>query len=73
VQPELIVTLGNVALKALLGKNAVIGAYHGQVTRAEVQGQAFQVFPLYHPASVIYNRSLTETYQEDLLKLKTVI
>ena len=73
VQPKMIVTLGNVALKALLGKNAVIGAYHGQVTQATVQGQAFEVFPLYHPASVIYNRSLTETYQEDLHKLKNVI
>ena len=73
VRPAMIVTLGNVALKALLGKNAVIGAYHGRVTRAEVQGQAFEVFPLYHPASIIYNRSLTEVYREDLLKLKTVI
>lgn len=73
VQPGMIVTLGNVALKALLGKNAVIGAYHGQVTQAQVKGQDFPVFPLYHPASIIYNRSLTETYQEDLRKLKTVI
>jgi len=62
-----------VALKALLGKNAVIGAYHGRVTQADVNGQAFSVFPLYHPASIIYNRSLTETYQEDLFRLKTVI
>ena len=73
VQPEMIVTLGNVALKALLGKDAVIGDHHGQVIRAQVQGQPFQVFPLYHPASIIYNRSLTEIYQQDLQKLKTVI
>ncbi|MBQ8313741.1 MAG: uracil-DNA glycosylase [Clostridia bacterium] len=73
VQPKMIVTLGNVALKALLGKEAVIGDHHGQVTRAQVQGQSFAVFPLYHPASIIYNRSLTETYQQDLQKLKTVI
>ncbi|MBQ7846614.1 MAG: uracil-DNA glycosylase [Clostridia bacterium] len=73
VQPKMIVTLGNVALKALLGKEAVIGDHHGQVTRAQVQGQPFQVFPLYHPASIIYNRSLTEIYQQDLQKLKTVI
>lgn len=73
VQPGMIVTLGNVALKALLGKDAVIGAYHGRVTEATVQGQGFRVFPLYHPASIIYNRSLTEVYQQDLERLKTVI
>lgn len=73
VQPGMIVTLGNVALKALLGKDAVIGAYHGAVTHAQVQGQTFPVFPLYHPASIIYNRSLTEVYQNDLARLKTVI
>ena len=73
VQPGMIVTLGNVALKALLGKDAVIGAYHGRVTEATVQGQGLRVFPLYHPASIIYNRSLTEVYQQDLERLKTVI
>ena len=73
VQPGMIVTLGNVALKALLGKDAVIGACHGRVTEASIHGQTFRVFPLYHPASIIYNRSLAAVYQEDLQKLKTVI
>ena len=73
VQPGMIVTLGNVALKALMGKDAVIGAYHGRVVQAQVEGRPVQVFPLYHPASIIYNRSLTEVYQADLEKLKTVI
>lgn len=73
VQPGLLVTLGNVALQALLGKAATIGAYHGQVTACTVLGQSFRLFPLYHPASIIYNRSLTETYQADLQRLKAVI
>lgn len=73
VQPGMLVTLGNVALKALLGKEATIGAYHGQVTECTIRGQVFRLFPLYHPASIIYNRSLTETYQADLQRLKAVI
>lgn len=73
VQPGIIVTLGNVALKALLGRDASIGEHHGSLTECRVQGECFRLFPLYHPASIIYNRSLTETYQEDLKKLKTVI
>lgn len=74
VQPRMIVTLGNVALKALLGKDAVIGQCHGRVTEAVVAAggreSVFPVFPLYHPASIIYNRSLTKVYQEDLLALR---
>lgn len=73
VQPGMIVTLGNVALQALLGKGAAIGEYHGQEIPCTVQGQAFRLFPLYHPASIIYNRSLAETYQADLQRLKAVI
>ena len=74
VQPQVIVTLGNVALRALLGAQASIGELHGQVTRASVtherETSVFPLFPLYHPASIIYNRSLAPVYQEDLKALK---
>lgn len=77
VQPKRIVTLGNVALKALLGKDAVIGAYHGSSAAGEVshggKTQRFEVFPLYHPASIIYNRALTEVYAEDLRRLRALL
>jgi len=74
VQPQLIVTLGNVPLKALMGGKAVIGSLHGALARAtithEKQSAEFPLFPLYHPASIIYNRALQEVYQADLEKLK---
>jgi len=77
VQPRLIVTLGNVALKALADSKAVIGSMHGAITtvivRHEKQAADFAIFPLYHPASIIYNRSLQEVYQEDLQKLKACL
>ena len=77
VQPQRIVTLGNVALKALLGKDAVIGDHHGKSVEATVrhhgQEQRFEVFPLYHPASIIYNRALTEVYAEDLRRLRQLL
>ena len=74
VQPQVIVTLGNVALKALAGSDCVIGAMHGRpavITAASghQQGQ-FPLFPLYHPASIIYNRSLQQVYADDLAALK---
>lgn len=77
VQPQLIVTLGNTALHALLDEKASIGAYHGRLTEALVRRdgkeQAFEVFPLYHPASIIYNRSLQSVYDEDLRQLRAVL
>ena len=74
VKPEVIVTLGNVALRALMGSSAVIGAMHGRASAAtithEKQSLDVPVFPLYHPASIIYDRSLSAVYQEDLRALK---
>ncbi len=77
VQPRIIVTLGNVPLKALAGSKAVIGAMHGVPTAITVnhekQSAEFQLFPLYHPASIIYNRALQEVYQADLQLLRAFL
>lgn len=77
VQPKMIVTLGNVALKALCGPKVVIGDMHGKEASISVQHKkqtaAFPLFPLYHPASIIYNRSLQAVYDEDLQVLKKVL
>ncbi len=76
VQPQMLVTLGNTALHAIMG-DASIGACHGQVLQTVIKaGEAeagFSVFPLYHPASIIYNRGLAQVYQEDLLVLRHVL
>ncbi len=70
LNPRLIITLGNVPLKAITATfNITIGDVHGTVI--DVGG--LSVFPLYHPASLIYNRSLEETYYKDLDKLKIIL
>ena len=66
INPLLIVTLGNTPLQALMGKAITIGQVHGQVL--ELPGDR-SIFALYHPASVIYNPSLTAVYRDDVLKL----
>lgn len=63
ISPDVVVTLGNTALRALLGERAQIGALHGRMVKTE---KRMQIFPLYHPASIIYNPSLKETYYADL-------
>lgn len=71
VNPQWIVTLGNVPLKAVTGDaKAIIGDWHGKPFTL-VDGKI--LFPLYHPAAIIYNRALSETYQEDLMTLKGLL
>lgn len=71
IQPKVVVTLGNVALKAVADDGrAVIGAWHGKPVELEVHKLKFTIFPLYHPASIIYNRDLGDTYDEDLVALR---
>lgn len=65
VNPDCVVTLGNTALQALLGRGVVIGDVHGAFKRAEGR----LIFPLYHPASLIYNRALAPAYERDLALL----
>ena len=70
VAPKILVTLGNTPLRSLLGKDISIGDCHG---RAIWYKSGLDIFPLYHPAAVIYNRTLMDTYQEDLLSLKRMV
>ena len=70
VKPKLIVTLGNFALKNVLMDNKVsIGDYHGRLVEADNK----RLFPLYHPAAIIYDRAKEAVYIEDLHKLKEIL
>ena len=73
VRPDALVTLGNVALQSFI--RDTVGHLHGQWTRAVVsppEKEAFTLplFPLYHPASIIYNPYLQEDYGRDLQALR---
>ncbi len=73
IDPEYIVTLGNVPLRAICGSDVTIGELHGRLSRVEILGTEYDLFPLYHPASVIYNVRLKEVYYKDLENLKKII
>lgn len=70
VDPKIIVTLGNTPLRSIMDNNALtIGSVHGQLLKKN----NFSVVPLYHPAAIIYNQNLKETYLDDLNKLKQIM
>ena len=67
VAPQMIATLGNVPLRAVTGRSLTIGEVHGQVIDAGETG--LPLFALYHPASLIYNRALSDVYERDVRAL----
>ncbi len=76
VAPEYIVTLGNVPLKAVLNDlsgSITIGEYHGKSRMIYIGENTYKLYPLYHPASIIYNRALKEVYNRDVLRLGEMI
>ena len=62
VDPKCVITLGNVPLKALTDRKSVIGDLHGRF----IDWEGRLLFPMYHPASVIYNPSLRDVYRRDI-------
>lgn len=72
--PKIIVTLGNVPLKSITDDfNVSIGNMHGVLHSCKIDGTEYKLFPLYHPASIIYNRALKDVYIQDMLMLKSEI
>jgi len=73
IRPLVVVSLGNVALQALSNdRSKTIGQVHGTPINIEIGESGFTtiLFPLYHPASVIYRKGLKDTYLKDLRALK---
>lgn len=73
ISPIVIVTLGNTPLKSILNDNIKIGDVHGIVQTTSLNGHEYKVFPLYHPAAIIYKRDLKTTYLSDLEKLRAYL
>jgi uracil-DNA glycosylase family 4 len=71
IAPRCVVTLGNVPYFTAAGEAhpGMIGALHGRPVEIGLPELHFTAFPLYHPASVIYNKKLKDVYEEDLIKL----
>lgn len=69
VRPKIVLTLGNTPLKAVLHlcgeQTGVIGSLHGNRIPLTFQDLPFELIPLYHPASGIYNRKLIAVMERD--------
>ena len=75
--PRVVAPLGNSALRHVflrfgLGRS-VIGEVHGRPHPVDFGWGEGVVFPLYHPAAILYNRSLEVELHADLEALVTLL
>ena len=63
VQPLIVATLGNVPLLSVCNTPISIGKVHGKLIPLT---ESITLFPLYHPASLIYRRELAAVYAQDM-------
>ncbi|MDP4094463.1 MAG: uracil-DNA glycosylase [Bacillota bacterium] len=74
LKPKIIITLGGVPLKSLIGDfSTVIGEHHGTLRKYSISDREYLLYPLYHPASIIYNRLLKDIYIEDIKNLNQIL
>lgn len=77
IAPAFIATLGNTPLTAIFQlaqtRPPVVGEAHGRLLPIKISGREYALFPLYHPASGIYNRALVTIMKEDLARLGALI
>ncbi len=74
IKPKVICSLGNYATKFFLADGDVdkmssmpgITQVHGKVKEIEFHGLKIKLIPLFHPAAIIYNRGLTQLWEEDM-------
>lgn len=74
MKPHVICSLGNYSTKFFLSGGDVskmkdqkgITLIHGNVQNIEFEGLKIKLIPLFHPAAIIYNRSLLGEWEKDM-------
>ena len=82
IVPSIIVTLGNVGLQRLLGKDAKVSNLHGELIHRPIRhlksldspefiwsDESYMIIPTYHPASVFYRPSNRDFLEQDWLHI----
>ncbi|EAC5558310.1 uracil-DNA glycosylase [Enterococcus innesii] len=85
VDPPVIATVGNIGLQRLLGNVYYIKDHHGEVIRSKIQEsnptkdgyqwseKEYLIVPMYHPAAIFYNRTLTPQIEADWRGLRNIL
>lgn len=78
IKPKIIITLGNYATKFFMAgcdtdkmifQNGITNV-RGKFQEIELNGQKVKLFPMFHPAALLYKRELTEKWKDDIRVVK---
>lgn len=73
IKPKLVVALGRIAARVLLGRYVVMGKEHGNLLDCTYAGTSFKLFLTYHPAAALYGAETKTRLQADFKKLGQII
>jgi len=77
IEPRVIVPMGNSATGYFLKRHGLrrqaIGSIHGHVLPIKAAWGDTKLYPIYHPAAILYNRRLEEDLRSDLRALRNLI
>lgn len=69
VNPKVILPVGKVPNEFLLNRDVPVTKESGEVDSIEISGEEYDVLICPHPASIFYNRSLEEPFNQTVEKL----
>lgn len=81
IKPKVVCSLGNYATKFFLAEADLekmkiqpgITQVHGKIKNIQINSHKIKLIPLFHPAAIIYNRSLQEEWKKDIEIVKKEI
>ncbi|MCA9478587.1 MAG: uracil-DNA glycosylase [Nanoarchaeota archaeon] len=81
IKPKVIITLGNYATKFVLAgfnpdgmaKITGVSALHGKRITLDIEGVTYQVMPMFHPAAMMYNPKLRESFEKDFQMVASLL
>jgi DNA polymerase len=81
IKPKVVCSLGNYATKFFLSQGNIdnmqsqpgITQVHGKIKNLEINNHKIKLIPLFHPAAIIYNRSLQSQWEKDMEIVKSEI
>lgn len=69
IRPALVCTLGNFATKLISGRDDGISRVHGHELPLRISDRDLLLYPLFHPAAALYQRSTLALLEEDFARI----
>lgn len=73
IKPKLVIALGRVSARELLGRHVIMGKEHGTLLDCKYAGVKFKLFLTYHPAAALYGAQNKTRLREDFVRLAKIL